>query len=87
MRGGYKVLRKKEVNGICSLLPSSWWPRMEWPLRIANHEGPIDEEIWGRSGEREAELKPEPWMDCDVTDHIDLLAQIMNEQVPPLPPD
>ncbi len=60
---------------------------MEWPLRIANHEGPMDEETWGRSGENEVEVKIEPWMTCDVRDHIDMLAQIMNEQVPPLPPD
>jgi len=76
-------IAKKEVNGICSLLPSSWWPKMEWPLRIANHEGPMDEQTWGKSGESEAAVKIEPWMACDVRDHIDLLAQIMNEQVPP----
>jgi hypothetical protein len=76
-------IAKKEVNGICSLLPSSWWPKMEWPLRIANFEGPMDEQTWGKSGESEVEVKIEPWMACDVTDHIDLLAQIMNEQVPP----
>lgn len=80
-------IAKKEVNGICSLLPSSWWPRMEWPLRVANHEGPLDEETWGRSEEDQTEVKFEPLGCGDVRDHIDLLAQIMNEQVPPLPPD
>jgi Fungal specific transcription factor domain len=80
-------IAKKEVNGICSLLPSSWWPRMEWPLRIANHEGPMDEETWGHSVEDDAEVKFEPLVCGDVRDHIDMLAQIMNEQVPPLPPD
>ena len=80
-------IAKKEVNGICSLLPSSWWPRMEWPLRIANHEGPMDAETWGRSVEDDAEIKFESSLCGDVRDHIDILAQIMNEQAPPLPPD
>ncbi|KAN0098762.1 hypothetical protein V8E51_014425 [Hyaloscypha variabilis] len=79
-------IAKKEVNGICSLLPSSWWPRMEWALKVANHEGPMDREIWGETRE-EVEIKIEPWGAVDVRDHIDMLARIMNEQVPPLPPD
>jgi len=80
-------IAKKEVNGICSLLPSSWWPKMEWPLRIANHEGPMDEETWGRKVEDDEGVKIEGMVRVDVRDHIDLLAQIMNESAPPLPPD
>jgi hypothetical protein len=80
-------IAKREVNGICSLLPSSWWPTMEWPLRIANHEGPMDEETWGRKIEDEGVVKIEDVGKDDVRAHIDMLAQIMNENVPPLPPD
>lgn len=80
-------IARREVNGIRSLLPSSWWPKMEWPLRIANHEGPMDEETWGRKVEDEDGVKTEGTVRGDVRDHIDLLAQIMNESAPPLPPD
>jgi len=80
-------IAKREVNGICSLLPSSWWPKMEWPLRIANHVGPLDEETWGGKVRDEEGVKIEEVLSCDVRDHIDLLAQIMNESAPPLPPD
>jgi len=59
---------------------------MEWALKVANHEGPMDREIWGETRE-EVEIKIEPWGAVDVRDHIDMLARIMNEQVPPLPPD
>jgi hypothetical protein len=80
-------IAKREVNGICSLLPSSWWPRMEWPLRIANHEGPMDEETWGRKIEDVEVVTIKGVGKEDLRTHIDMLAQIMNESVPPLPPD
>lgn len=54
---------------------------MEWPLRIVNHEGEMDDEVWGISW-AEA-IKEEE----DVSAHIDMLAAIMNESAPPLPPD
>ncbi|KUJ11106.1 uncharacterized protein LY89DRAFT_674456 [Mollisia scopiformis] len=74
-------IAKREVNGICSLLPSDWWPKLDWPLRIANHEGPMDDETWGSSLSELHSLKKE---ENNVHEHIDLLAQIINESNPPL---
>lgn len=74
-------IAKREVNGIFSILPPEWWPKMEWPLRIANHEGPMDEETWGSSLDELIDIKKE---ENNVHEHIDLLAQIMQESNPPL---
>jgi hypothetical protein len=74
-------LAKREVLGIFTLLPQEWRGKMEWPLRIVNHEGEMDDEVWGISW-AEA-IKEEE----DVSAHIDMLAAIMNESAPPLPPD
>jgi hypothetical protein len=78
---------KREVMGILSLLPPEWWGKMKWPLRIANYEGPVDEETWGVSFRGQGELKMEEPTAGDVHSHIDMLAAIMNAQAPPLPPD
>ena len=37
----------REVMGIFNILPQEWWGKMEWPLQISNHQGPIDDEVWG----------------------------------------
>ncbi|KAE8444664.1 hypothetical protein EG329_014320 [Mollisiaceae sp. DMI_Dod_QoI] len=77
-------IAKREVNGIYSLLPPEWRPKMEWSLRIVNHEGIMDEETWGGSLDEFFDVKKE---ENNVHEHIDLLARIMNECNPPLPPD
>ncbi|CAL3966327.1 unnamed protein product [Diplocarpon coronariae] len=74
-------LAKREVNGICSLLPPDWWPKMEWALRIANHEGVMDEETWG--GELSSLNDDQPARsdvdhEGDVSKHIDILSQVIN---------
>ena len=47
---------------------------MEWPLRIANHEGPIDEDTWGiRLDEASVKVEEEAGT---VHSHIDMLAHI-----------
>jgi hypothetical protein len=79
---------RKEVNGIFSLIPPDWYPKMDWPMRVANHEGEMDPEIWGFNFmgrdvgfvEEEVEVK-------DLKAHIDLLAQLMSDFAPPAPPD
>jgi hypothetical protein len=78
---------KREVNGILSLMPSEWWEKMEWPTRIANHEGPMDEATWGfdifvNGLKLEEEEGPN-----NVHTHIDLLAQIMQINAPQPGPD
>ncbi|TVY62802.1 Sterol uptake control protein [Lachnellula suecica] len=81
-------IAKREVNGICSLLPSEWWPKMEWALKIANHEGPLTDEIWGtRLTEVKVEDEQRAIEHSDVRAHIDMLAKIIETYAPPLPPD
>ncbi|TVY42151.1 Sterol uptake control protein [Lachnellula occidentalis] len=81
-------MAKREVNGICSLLPSAWWPMMEWALRIANHEGPVTDEIWGTrlTGIR---IDEDNFVagGATVSSHIDILASIIEAYAPPGPPD
>lgn len=60
---------KKEVCGIMGLLPQEWWGRMDWAVRVANHEGEVDEEVWGREG---APVREEGF---DVSEHIELFMQ------------
>ncbi|KAH8820326.1 hypothetical protein F5884DRAFT_816197 [Xylogone sp. PMI_703] len=75
---------KREIMGIFNLLPEEWWPMMDWPIRVANTEGPIDEETWGipfRSGEVPKEEQ------INLRAHIDMLAQIMNASAPQEPVD
>jgi hypothetical protein len=76
---------KREVNGIFGLLSQEWWPKMEWPLRIANHEGPIDDETWG-TPINNIKLEDEVIFG-DVFNHIDVLTQFIETYAPPGPPD
>lgn len=77
-------IAKREVNGIFSLLPAEWWPRMQWPIKIANYEGEIDSEAWGTSLDEISNLKKE---ENNVHEHIDMLARIMNNNSAPPPLD
>lgn len=72
---------KREVSGIAGLLPQEWWGKMDWAIRIANHNGPMTDHIWGVS--RTTDIKEED----SIRGHIDLLADIMNQSAPPMPPD
>jgi hypothetical protein len=77
---------KREVTGILSLLPQEWWGKMEWPLRVANHVGKMDDATWG-VGLSEPNKRRKEVTDTNVRVHIDMLAMLMNENAPPLPPD
>lgn len=69
---------RKEVEGIMTLLPVEWWPRLEWAVRVVQHEGLLDEAVWGDwegtrvTEEEEGKVVAEY---VDVSEHIDLLAQ------------
>lgn len=67
---------EKEVNGIMSILPRDWWPRVDWAVRVANHKGPMDEEIWGDCWHIEGSPSAEEGFNGDVRSHIDILAQL-----------
>ncbi|RAL61677.1 hypothetical protein DID88_002745 [Monilinia fructigena] len=74
---------KREVTGICSLLPEEWWPKMDWPMRIANSEGMLDEDTWGACWHSEGTPKPEEGFNGSLVSHIDMLAQMLNQTAPP----
>lgn len=73
---------KKEVMGIFTLLPPEWWGRLEWPIRICNHEGPFDDEVWGITDP----VKQEP-MESQINFHIDFLRDLMSVGAPTVPVD
>lgn len=65
---------KREVAGMLTLLPPEARPLMDWAVRVANAEGPIDEETWGSC--RGANATPEDEaLAGEVHEHIDILAQ------------
>lgn len=74
---------KREASGIFSLLPEEWWPKMDWPMRIAYFEGKIDEDTWGSCWHSEGIPKHEEGFNGNLTSHIDMLAQILNQNAPP----
>ncbi|KAH6670046.1 hypothetical protein B0J14DRAFT_671822 [Halenospora varia] len=77
---------QREVNGILSILPREWWPKMKWSLQIANHEGPIDEETWGTTIHKRS-LEEELVFAGNVFNHIDVLTKIIETYAPPMPVD
>lgn len=74
---------KREVAGTYSLLPEEWWPKMDWPMRIAHFEGKLDEETWGACWHSEGTPKPEEGFNGSLVSHIDMLAQMLNKAAPP----
>lgn len=79
-------IARREVNGIYKLLPEQWLENMDWPMRIANHEGPINDEIWGVTV-WDGELDEFKGSGEEITSHIDMLADLMNSNAPPMPVD
>lgn len=49
---------------------------MDWAVRVANHEGEVDEEVWGECWHREGTPAREEGFGGDVSEHIDLFMQI-----------
>jgi len=73
----------REVMGIYSLLPEEWREKMEWPLRIATHEGLVSDDMWGVS----LPIKQEQEHEQKINDDIDMLAELMNRNAPPMDVD
>lgn len=72
---------KKEVTGIMSLLPSECWPKLEWAVRVAHHDGALDEEVWGDCWHSGEQPNKEEGFGGDVSKHIDILARIDPDQL------
>lgn len=77
-------IAKKEVNGIYGLLPAEWLAKMEWPMRVANHEGPMDVDTWGVSSMSSSNSSSKE-VTGSVRAHIDLLTELMSEAAQMLP--
>jgi hypothetical protein len=66
-----------EVSGILSLLQPEWRQKMDWAIRVAHHEGPMDEETWGSSRTSLGVIKSDDEDDDgDLHAHIDILASL-----------
>lgn len=69
-------IAKSEVRGIISLIPAEWHNKMDWATRVAHHEAPMDEDIWGGSLPKDGLPKAEEPCIGDLHSHIDILANL-----------
>jgi hypothetical protein len=68
-------IAKNEACGIMTLLPVDWQNKMDWAIRVARHEGPMDEDTWGDSWPKDGLSKAEDDIG-DLHSHIDILANL-----------
>lgn len=73
---------KREVNGILTILPQEWRPKMEWALKIANHEGVMDEKTWGTSIHKDVDLGEPLSFDQTFLDEMLMMTQIIDAYAP-----
>ena len=78
-------IARKEVKGIYALLPPEWLPKMKWPMKVADHEGPMDVDTWGVSSWTSRESNSKEEATGSVRAHIDLLTELMSEAAQMLP--
>ncbi|KAI1482312.1 hypothetical protein F4774DRAFT_370858 [Daldinia eschscholtzii] len=88
-----KGLARREVMGIVSLFDpddKEWWPRLQWPVRIAMHEGDfIPPEIWGAEHTNDMALLDQGSQSGGYVSHIELVSQMFTavQNMPPAIPD
>ncbi|KAI1739499.1 hypothetical protein F4680DRAFT_137517 [Xylaria scruposa] len=74
-----KGVARREIMGIVSLFDpddEEWWPRLQWPLRIALHENSkIPPQIWGRDWAAQT-AKTSP--NAGFVSHIELLSDMFS---------
>ncbi|KAI5865192.1 hypothetical protein GGS23DRAFT_413544 [Durotheca rogersii] len=77
-----KGVARREVMGIVSLFDpddEEWWPRLQWPLRIALYEGEvIPADIWGADWAAETALLNQANQTGGFVSHIELLSQMFS---------
>ncbi|KAL7627967.1 hypothetical protein AAE478_002163 [Parahypoxylon ruwenzoriense] len=84
-----KGVARREVMGIVSLFDpddEDWWPRLQWPLRIALYEGEIiPPEVWGADWAAETALLDQASQTGGFVSHIELLSQMFSamQNMPP----
>ncbi|KAK7952414.1 uncharacterized protein PG986_008142 [Apiospora aurea] len=76
-----KGVARREVMGIVSFFDpddEEWWPRLQWPVMVALHEGEtIPPEIWGADLDEETPSDPNRGSE-QVLSHIEVLTRMFN---------
>lgn len=75
---------RREVMGLVSLFEtgSSWWRRLEWPIRIALWDGgQIPADVWGVDCEKETQ--PGKGFSESMMSHIELFSKLTSHPEPP----
>ncbi|KAI0025382.1 hypothetical protein F4780DRAFT_720784 [Xylariomycetidae sp. FL0641] len=80
-----KGVARREIMGIMSFFDpddEEWWPRLQWPLRIALYEVPeedtIPADVWGADWVAEAALLDQTSQNGGFVSHIELLSQMFS---------
>ncbi|CAJ2512730.1 Uu.00g008490.m01.CDS01 [Anthostomella pinea] len=77
-----KGVARREVMGIVSLFDpddEEWWPRLQWPLRIALIDGDgIPADVWGADWAAEKALMDQASQSGSFVSHIELLSQMFS---------
>ncbi|SPO00916.1 related to UPC2 - regulatory protein involved in control of sterol uptake [Cephalotrichum gorgonifer] len=72
---------RQEIMGVASLFEpgSSWWPHLEWPLKIALHEGTIiPPEVWGFDWVTESSRATHGHATQTYLEHIEAVSQTLS---------
>ncbi|PHH53080.1 hypothetical protein CFIMG_004837RA [Ceratocystis fimbriata CBS 114723] len=82
---------RREIIGIASLFDrtSPWWKHLEWPLRIALHEGPvIPPDVWGSDWLAEENKQGGKAPKTTYVHQIEMMSPLLarNTLLPPIPP-
>ncbi|KAK6842673.1 hypothetical protein PG987_003533 [Apiospora arundinis] len=76
-----KGVARREVMGIVSFFDpddEEWWPRLQWPVMVALHEGDtIPSEIWGADLSEDGTSDPHRESE-QVLSHIEVLTRMFN---------
>lgn len=79
---------RREIMGVASLFEpgSSWWPHLEWPLKIALYEGPvIPPDVWGHDWVGEASRAAHGYSPETYLEHIEVVSQMLSAPQGPAP--
>lgn len=72
---------RREIMGVASLFEpgSSWWPHLEWPLKIALYEGSvIPPDVWGYDWLSEASRASHGYPPETYLEHIEMVSQMLS---------
>ncbi|KAI1269214.1 hypothetical protein F5Y18DRAFT_423458 [Xylariaceae sp. FL1019] len=77
-----KGVARREIMGIVSLFnpdDEEWWPRLQWPLRIALHDDPIiPPQVWGADFLADARVLEQTNQNGGFVSHIELVSEMFS---------